>query len=77
MTGNTRLTAQKINYGNVGSVNKLACKLYDERICFSRFESEDPASQLRLVFEIRLQAILVTVRLTKKSPTCNSFRQST
>lgn len=41
------------------------------------FESEDPASQLRLVFEIRLQAILVTVCLTRKSPTCSSFRQST
>lgn len=41
------------------------------------FESEDPASQLRLVFEIRLQAILATVCLTRKSPTCNSFRQST
>lgn len=36
MTGNTRLTAQKINYGNVRNVNKLVCKLNDERICFSR-----------------------------------------
>lgn len=40
-----------------------------------RFENEDPASQLRLVFEIRLQAILATVCLTRKSPTCNSFRR--